>query len=185
VFVRFADTLVAHGAPLLRPGVSDQLDYEAELAVIIGKAGRHIPEGEALAHVAGYSCFNDASVREWQFHTTQITPGKNFAGTGGFGPFLVTADDIPDPHALKIRLLLNGAAMQSGNTSDLIFNIPKIIAYLSTFLALRPGDVIATGTPVGVGFSRKPPVFMRAGDVCEVAVEGVGVLCNPVAEDIR
>ncbi|HEX3859392.1 MAG TPA: fumarylacetoacetate hydrolase family protein, partial [Pseudolabrys sp.] len=148
-----------------------------------GKGGRYIDEGRALDHVAGYSCFNDGSVRDWQFHTTQVTPGKNFAATGGFGPWLVTVDEIPDPHSLEIKLTLNGKMLQHGNTNDLIFNIPKIISYVSTFVPLRPGDVIATGTPAGVGFSRKPPIFMKAGDVCEVSIEKIGVLRNPVAKE--
>jgi 2-keto-4-pentenoate hydratase/2-oxohepta-3-ene-1,7-dioic acid hydratase in catechol pathway len=183
LFIRFPDTLVAHDAPMLIPKVSDDFDYEAELAVIIGKGGRYIDEGRALDHVAGYSCFNDGSVRDWQFHTTQVTPGKNFAATGGFGPWLVTVDEIPDPHSLEIKLTLNGKMLQHGNTNDLIFNIPKIISYVSTFVPLRPGDVIATGTPAGVGFSRKPPIFMKAGDVCEVSIEKIGVLRNPVAKE--
>jgi 2-keto-4-pentenoate hydratase/2-oxohepta-3-ene-1,7-dioic acid hydratase in catechol pathway len=183
VFIRFADTLVAHNAPMLLPKVSDSFDYEAELAVIIGKGGRFIDERHALEHVAGYACFNDGSVRDWQFHTTQVTPGKNFAATGGFGPFMVTADAIPDPHSLDVKLMLNGQVLQSGNTRDLIFSIPRIVSYLSTFLPLHPGDVIATGTPAGVGFSRKPPLFMKPGDVCEVAVEKVGTLRNPIMRD--
>lgn len=183
VFIRFADTLVAHNAPMLLPKVSDSFDYEAELAVIIGKGGRFIDERHALEHVAGYACFNDGSVRDWQFHTTQVTPGKNFAATGGFGPFMVTADAIPDPHSLDVKLMLNGQVLQSGNTRDLIFSIPRIVSYLSTFLPLHPGDVIATGTPAGVGFSRKPPLFMKPGDVCEVEVEKVGALRNPIMRD--
>jgi 2-keto-4-pentenoate hydratase/2-oxohepta-3-ene-1,7-dioic acid hydratase in catechol pathway len=168
---------------MLLPKVSDSFDYEAELAVIIGKGGRFIDERHALEHVAGYACFNDGSVRDWQFHTTQVTPGKNFAATGGFGPFMVTADAIPDPHSLDVKLMLNGQVLQSGNTRDLIFSIPRIVSYLSTFLPLHPGDVIATGTPAGVGFSRKPPLFMKPGDVCEVAVEKVGTLRNPIMRD--
>jgi len=183
VFVRFADTLVGHGQDLLLPRVSQSFDYEAELAVVIGKGGRHIGETDALDHVAGYACFNDGSIRDWQFHTTQVTPGKNFAGTGGFGPWLVSADEVGDPDDLDVRLVLNGRTLQHGNTRDLIFRIPKIIAYLSTFVPLRPGDVIATGTPAGVGFSRKPPIFMRSGDMCEVHIDRVGVLRNSVARE--
>lgn len=183
VFIRFPDTLVAHREPMLIPKVSDDFDYEAELAVIIGRAGRYIDESRALDHVAGYSCFNDGSVRDWQFHTTQVTPGKNFLATGGFGPWMVTADEIPDPHGLDVKLVLNGRVLQSGNTRDMIFTIPKIVSYLSAFVPLQPGDVIATGTPAGVGFSRKPPLFMRSGDVCEVHIEKVGVLRNPIAKD--
>jgi 2-keto-4-pentenoate hydratase/2-oxohepta-3-ene-1,7-dioic acid hydratase in catechol pathway len=183
LFLRLSDTLVAHNAPLLMPKMSNDFDYEAELALIIGKGGRFIDEKRALDHVAGYSCFNDASVRDWQFHSSQVTPGKNFPATGGFGPWMVTSDEVDDPHKLSIKLVLNGKTMQDGNTSDLIFSIPKIIAYISQFVALKPGDVIATGTPAGVGFSRKPPVFMKAGDICEVHIEKVGVLRNPVAKD--
>jgi len=183
LFIRLADSLVAHGAPLLIPKVSDQLDYEAELAVIIGRGGRYIEEAHALEHVAGYSCFNDGSIRDWQFHSTQVTPGKNFPSTGALGPWMVTAEEVPDPHRLDIALLLNGKTMQHGNTSDFIFTIPKILSYISSFAMLRPGDVIATGTPAGVGFSRKPPVFMKAGDICEVRIENIGVLRNPVAQE--
>ena len=183
LFIWLNDTLAAHAAPLIIPRMSDDFDYEAELAVIIGKAGRFIEEKGAFDHVAGYSCFNDASVRDWQFHSTQVTPGKNFPATGGFGPWMVTVDEIPDPHALAIRLALNGKTMQEGHTSDLIFDIPRIISYISTFVLLRPGDVIVTGTPAGVGFSRKPLLFMKAGDVCEVRIEKIGVLRNPVIKD--
>jgi 2-keto-4-pentenoate hydratase/2-oxohepta-3-ene-1,7-dioic acid hydratase in catechol pathway len=184
LFIRFPDTLVAHQSAMLVPKVSDQFDYEAELAVIVGKGGRYIDERRALEHVAGYSCFNDGSVRDWQFHSTQVTAGKNFLATGGFGPWMVTADEIPDPHGLGIKLLLNGTTMQQGNTGDLIFSIPKIISYASTMVPLHPGDVIATGTPAGVGFSRKPPVFVKAGDVCEVHIEKIGILRNPIAKDL-
>jgi 2-keto-4-pentenoate hydratase/2-oxohepta-3-ene-1,7-dioic acid hydratase in catechol pathway len=183
VFIRFADTLVGHGAPLLLPRVSESLDYEAELAIIVGKGGRHIDEADALDHIAGYACFNDASVRDWQFHTTQVTPGKNFLETGGFGPWMVTADEVSSPDNLDVKLILNDRTLQHGNTRDLIFSIPKVIAYLSTFLPLRSGDVIATGTPAGVGFSRKPPIFLRPGDVCEVHIDKVGVLRNTVARE--
>jgi len=183
LFLRVADSLVAHQAPMLIPKVSDQFDYEAELAVIIGKAGRYIDEQHALEHVAGYSCFNDGSVRDWQFHTTQVTPGKNFPASGGFGPWMVTADEIPDPHNLDIKLVLNGTTMQHGNTSDFIFTIPKVVAYISSFIMLQPGDVIATGTPAGVGFSREPPVFMKPGDVCEVVIEKIGTLHNAIARE--
>ncbi len=182
VFIRFADTLVGHEAPLVLPRVSESLDYEAELAIIVGKGGRHIDEADALDHIAGYACFNDASVRDWQFHTTQVTPGKNFLETGGFGPWMVTADEVSSPDKL-VKLILNDRTLQHGNTRDLIFSIPKVIAYLSTFVPLRPGDVIATGTPAGVGFSRKPPIFLRPGDVCEVHIDKVGVLRNTVARE--
>ncbi|MDO9437689.1 fumarylacetoacetate hydrolase family protein [Hydrogenophaga sp.] len=180
LFIRFPETLVAADAPLLMPKVSDKLDYEAELAVVIGKGGRYIAEQDALSHVAGYTCFNDASVRDWQHHSSQVTSGKNFMGTGGLGPWMVTADEIPDPQNLKIELRLNGTVMQSSNTRNMIFNVAAIVAYASALVPLKPGDVIATGTPEGVGFSRTPPVFMKAGDVCEVEIEHIGVLRNRV-----
>jgi 2-keto-4-pentenoate hydratase/2-oxohepta-3-ene-1,7-dioic acid hydratase in catechol pathway len=183
VFIRIPESLVAHGAPMLLPKVSTEFDYEAELAVIIGKGGRHIVEGSALDHVAGYSCLNEGSVRDWQFHTTQVTPGKNFVATAGFGPWMVTADEIADPNGLGVKLVLNGRTLQSGNTRDFLFGIPKIISYISTFAPLFPGDVIATGTPAGVGFSRKPPIFMKPGDICEVQIDTIGTLRNPIARD--
>ena len=183
LFTRFANTLVGHGASLIRPQVSTRFDYEAELAVIIGRAGRHIHRDRALDHVAGYACFNDATVRDWQQHTTQFTPGKNFVATGGFGPWMVTADEIPDPTKLEVILRLNGEEMQRSTTDLLIFDIPALIEYISTFTELVSGDVIATGTPGGVGWKRDPPVFLRDGDVAEVEVRGVGVLRNPVAAE--
>jgi 2-keto-4-pentenoate hydratase/2-oxohepta-3-ene-1,7-dioic acid hydratase in catechol pathway len=183
LFTRFANTLVGHGASLIRPQVSTRFDYEAELAVIIGRAGRHIRRDRALDHVAGYACFNDATVRDWQQHTTQFTPGKNFVATGGFGPWMVTADEIPDPTKLEVILRLNGEEMQRSTTDLLIFDIPALIEYISTFTELVSGDVIATGTPGGVGWKRDPPVFLRDGDVAEVEVRGVGVLRNPVAAE--
>lgn len=183
VFVRFPETLTGHDEDLLKPHVSDSLDFEAELAVIIGTGGRYIDKEDALAHVAGYTCFNDGSVRDWQFHTSQVTLGKNFVRTGGLGPWMVTADEIPDPSGRDIALRLNGAVMQSSNTDHMTFDVPTIIAYLSAAVPLKPGDVIATGTPAGVGFSRKPPVFMKPGDRCEVEIGGIGVLRNFVAAD--
>lgn len=178
LFGRFTDTLVAHGDPMVVPAVSTELDYECELAFVIGKAGRHIAKENAMDHVAGYACFNDGSVRDYQVHS--LDAGKNFHATAGFGPWLVTADDIPDPHSLGLRTLLNGDELQNGNTSDLIFDIPTIINYISGFTPLSPGDVISTGTPEGVGFVRKPPIFLRPGDVVEIEVEGIGTLSNPV-----
>lgn len=185
IFTRFPDTLVGHDRPLIRPCVSDQFDYETELAVIIGTPGRHIAEADAMAHVTGYTCFNDGSIRDWQFHTNQITPGKNFHASGSAGPWMVQASDISDPAALDIRLRLNGEVLQHSNTKLLIFNIPAIIAYVSAIVPLLPGDVIATGTPAGVGFSRKPPVFMKPGDVCEVEIAEIGTLRNSIADEIR
>jgi 2-keto-4-pentenoate hydratase/2-oxohepta-3-ene-1,7-dioic acid hydratase in catechol pathway len=183
VFLRCVESLAAHGQPLLMPSVSSDLDYEAELAVIIGTPGRYIAEENALGHVAGYACFNDGSVRDWQFHTNNITPGKNFPSTGALGPWLVTSDDIPDPQRLAIRTRVNGNIMQDGNTADMIFGVARIIAYVSSFIPLAAGDVLATGTPEGVGFSRKPPVFLAEGDVCEIEIESVGRLVNEVRRE--
>jgi 2-keto-4-pentenoate hydratase/2-oxohepta-3-ene-1,7-dioic acid hydratase in catechol pathway len=179
VFLRLANTLVGHGAPLIVPRLSIQLDYEVELAIVIGKAGRHVPAAHALDYVAGYSCFNDASVRDIQF-THSLTVGKNFPATGGFGPWIVTRDEIPDPGRLVVKTRVNGVEVQNGNTDDLIFDVPAMVAYVSSFTSLAPGDVIATGTPQGVGFARKPPLWLKPDDVVEVEVEGVGVLRNPV-----
>ena len=183
IFLRVWRLQVGHGAPVIRPKVSSNLDWEGELAVVIGKGGRHIPEGEALDHVAGYSIYNDVSVRDYQTHAQQIAAGKNFVGTGPFGPWLVTKDEVPDPHNLKLRTVLNGEEVQSSDTSDLIFKIPRLINYASTIFDLAPGDVIATGTPAGVGFTRKPPRYMKAGDVIEVELERIGVLRNPIVDE--
>jgi 2-keto-4-pentenoate hydratase/2-oxohepta-3-ene-1,7-dioic acid hydratase in catechol pathway len=182
LFTRFADTLVAHGAAIVQPKVSSELDYECELALVIGKPGRHIPRGDAMDHVAGYSCFNDASVRDYQI-AHSLPAGKNFFATGGFGPWLVSADEIPDPGQLDLRTLLNGLEVQHGNTSDLIFDIPAIISYISGFTPLAAGDVISTGTPEGVGFVRKPPLWLKPGDIVEIEVEKIGVLRNPVVAE--
>ena len=178
IFLRFTDTLIGHGQAAWIPRISPAVDYECELAVIIGKGGRYIEAARALDHVAGYTCFNDISIRDWQRHTTQFTAGKNFPRTGALGPWMVTADEIPDPHSLSIKTRLNGKVMQDSNTSELIFKIPELIAYLSSFTPLSPGDVIATGTPSGVGFARNPPVFMKAGDTVEVEIASIGVLKN-------
>lgn len=183
IFTRFADTQVGHGQPIIKPAASEELDYEAELAVVIGKGGRHIAEADAMDHVAGYSCYNDASVRDWQRHTTQFTPGKNFPATGGLGPHLVTPDEVGDVHDLAIQLRLNGETLQDARTDLLIFPIPVLIEYLSAFTTLGPGDVIATGTPGGVGFKRDPQVFMQPGDTVEVEIENVGLLRNPVVAE--
>jgi 2-keto-4-pentenoate hydratase/2-oxohepta-3-ene-1,7-dioic acid hydratase in catechol pathway len=183
LFIRFAETLTGHEQPLIVPRVSRQLDFEAELAIVIGTGGRYIAKDQALSHIAGYACFNDGSVRDWQFHTSQVTSGKNFMGTGAFGPWMVTADEVPDAAALDIKLLLNGQVLQSSNTRHLIFDIPTIISYASALVPLVPGDVIATGTPAGVGFSRNPPVFMKEGDICEVQIEGIGTLRSSVRNE--
>lgn len=183
VFTRFANSQVGAGQPMIRPLESERFDFEGELAVIIGKGGRRIPREEAFAHVAGYACYNDGSIRDWQRHTSQFTPGKNFAGTGAFGPWLVTADEIPDVGVLTIVTRLNGEEMQRAPLSDLIFDIPALIAYCSTFTPLAPGDVIVTGTTGGVGAYRNPPVWLRHGDRIEVEISGIGVLSNPVMDE--
>jgi 2-keto-4-pentenoate hydratase/2-oxohepta-3-ene-1,7-dioic acid hydratase in catechol pathway len=182
IFLRVWRANTPHNGPIVRPRVSETLDWEGELAVIIGKGGRDIPESEAFNHVAGYSIFNDGSVREWQFHAKQIASGKNFESTGGFGPWMVTADEIEPNRHLKLEVRLNGEVVQSSHTGHMIFGIAKMINYASTIFTLVPGDVIATGTPSGVGFARKPPRYMKAGDVCEVEIEGVGLLRNPVVD---
>jgi 2-keto-4-pentenoate hydratase/2-oxohepta-3-ene-1,7-dioic acid hydratase in catechol pathway len=181
IFLRVWRSQVAHNQPIVKPHVSDSLDWEGELAVIIGKGGRDIAEAKAFEHVAGYSVYNDASVREWQFHAKQIASGKNFESTGGFGPWMVTADEIAPNEQLKLEVRLNGTVVQSSHTGHMIFPIAKLINYASTIFTLVPGDVIATGTPAGVGWSRKPPVFMKPGDVCEVEIEKIGTLVNPIA----
>lgn len=180
IFLRVWRSQVAHGQPIVCPRVSESLDWEGELAVIIGQGGRDIAEADAWKHVAGYSCYNDASVREWQFHAKQIASGKNFEGTGAFGPWMVTADEIAPGRELKLQTRLNGEVVQSSHTGHMIFPIPRLIAYSSTIFTLMPGDVIVTGTPAGVGWSRKPPRFMKPGDVVEVEIEAIGVLRNPV-----
>lgn len=183
IFLRVWRSQVGHNQPVIRPKVSTHLDWEGELAVVIGKGGRHIPESEAMDHVAGYSIYNDVSVRDYQRHAQQIAAGKNFVGTGPFGPWMVTKEEIADPANLKLEVRLNGQVMQSSNTNNLIFDIPTIINYCSTIFDLVPGDVLATGTPAGVGWSRKPPIFMKPGDVCEVEIEKIGVLRNPVTQE--
>lgn len=183
IFLRFADTHIAHGDAIIRPRVSTALDFEGELAVVIGKGGRAIPRDEAMAHIAGYSCYNDASIRDWQRHTSQFTPGKNFPGTGAFGPWLVTADEIADLDAETLTTRLNGEIVQQSGIDHMIFSVADIIAYVSAFTTLSPGDVIATGTPGGVGFKRTPPLFMKPGDTVEVEITGIGTLVNPVVDE--
>ena len=183
IFLPFAATLIAHGAGAWYPRNSAAMDYECELAVIIGKEGRHIEAAHAMKHVAGYTCFNDISIRDFQRHTTQFTPGKNFPRTGPIGPWMVTSDEIEDPHSLAIRTRLNGEVMQESNTREMIFKIPELIAYISSFTTIAPGDIIATGTPSGVGFARKPQVFMKPGDVVEIEIEKIGVLKTPIVPE--
>lgn len=183
IFLRFADTLTGHAAPIICPLESDSLDYEGELAVIVGRGGRRIAEQAAMDHVAGFAPSNDASVRDWQWHTQQFTPGKNFPDTCALGPWMVTPDEIKDLGAVTVTTRLNGEVMQSQPVSDMLFPIPRIIAYLSTFTTLSPGDVILTGTPGGVGAKRQPPVWMKAGDTVEVDISSVGRLVNTVAKE--
>jgi acylpyruvate hydrolase len=184
IFGRFATSLIAHGEPIRWPRESSMLDYEAELAVVIGKGGRRISRDSALDHVAGYSLFNDATIRDFQLRTPQWTMGKNFDGTGSFGPWLVTPDALPPgAHGLRIQGRLNGRVMQDTSTDRLIFNVAALVELISVAISLEPGDVIITGTPGGVGAARKPPVFMQPGDVFEVEIEGIGVLSNPVQRE--
>jgi len=185
-FPRFASSLVAHEEPIVRPIVSEQLDFEGEVAAIIGKGGRGIARDRALDHVAGYSIFNDGSIRDYQFKSPQWTIGKNFDGTGAFGPEFVTADELPNGAAgLRLETRLNGKVVQAANTNDLLFSVADLIFFASEALTLEPGDVIVTGTPSGVGFARKPPLFMKDGDICEIEVEGLGVLRNPIKDGAR
>jgi 2-keto-4-pentenoate hydratase/2-oxohepta-3-ene-1,7-dioic acid hydratase in catechol pathway len=179
-FLRVANSQLGHNEAMVAPSVSGQLDYEGELAVVIGRGGRHIPQDAAREHIAGYTCYNDGSVRDWQRHTSQITPGKNFAATGGFGPWLVTADEFGDPSTHQLQTRLNGNVVQQASISELLFSVDYMIHYLSTICPLEVGDVIVTGTCGGVGVRRDPPVFLKAGDLVEVEIDGIGVLSNPV-----
>jgi 2-keto-4-pentenoate hydratase/2-oxohepta-3-ene-1,7-dioic acid hydratase in catechol pathway len=183
IFVRFANSQVGHGQPMVKPRASDRYDFEGELAVVIGRRARHVSKERALEVVAGYACYNDGSLRDWQRHSAQFTPGKNFLASGAFGPWMVTVDEIPDPTRLTLTTRLNGEIMQHAPVSDLIFTVPDLIAYISTFTELVPGDVIATGTPGGVGNYREPPVFMKPGDRIEVDISGIGVLANPIVAE--
>ena len=185
IFARFASSLIGHGAPILRPAVSVQLDYEGEMVAVIGKGGRHIAKAQALDHVIGYSIFNDASIRDFQTKSPQWTVGKNFDATGAFGPVFITADELPaGGKGLKIETRLNQQVVQSATTADMIFDIASLIAILSEAITLNPGDIIVSGTPSGVGMARKPPLFMKHGDVVEVEIEGIGVLRNPVEDEV-
>jgi 2-keto-4-pentenoate hydratase/2-oxohepta-3-ene-1,7-dioic acid hydratase in catechol pathway len=183
VFARVPSSLTAHEGPLLLPACSEQLDYEAELAVVIGRRGRRIPEARALEHVAGYTLFNDGTIRDYQRRTPQWTLGKNFDATGALGPELVTPDELPEgAKGLRIRMRVSGETMQDASTSDMIYGVAEIIAHVSEVMTLEPGDVIAMGTPSGVGVARTPPRFLRAGDVCEVDIEKIGVLRSVVVK---
>ena len=182
IFFRGPSSLLAHGANIPMPAISDKLDYEAELALVIGKTARHVSERDALDHVFAYACFNDATLRDYQRKTTQWTVGKNFDGTGGFGPWLVTADELPAGcKGLRIESRLNGRVMQSASTTDMVFHVAPTIAMMSACMTLEPGDVIVMGTPAGVGYARQPPVWMKPGDVIEIEIEGIGTLRNGVA----
>ena len=184
IFVRFADSIVGHGQGMVLPNVSERFDYEGELAVVIGKQARHVPAAEAMDYVAAYGCFNDGSVRDYQRHTQQWTPGKNFHHSGAFGPWIVTADDCPAPDQMQLTTRLNGEVVQNESVAELCFDIPALIEYITTWAQLEPGDVIVSGTPGGVGAGRTPPLWMKAGDKVEVQITGVGTLRNDVvAED--
>ncbi len=185
-FLRGASSLVAHGAAIRQPRVSSQLDFEAELAVVIGRTSRHLSEADALEAVAGYACFNDATLRDYQRKTAQWTIGKNFDATGALGPWLVPASDLPPGAAgLKIESRLNGTVMQSSNTARMLFPVAETLCLLTEALTLEAGDVVVMGTPAGVGYARKPPVWMKAGDTIEIEIEGIGVLSNPVENEAQ
>jgi 2-keto-4-pentenoate hydratase/2-oxohepta-3-ene-1,7-dioic acid hydratase in catechol pathway len=184
LFMRGATSLVAHGQPILRPACSDKLDYEGELVAVVGGRARHVSRADALSYIAGYSIFNDASIRDYQLRTPQWTIGKNFDATGGYGPVFVTADELPPGAAgLKLQTRLNGQVLQDANTADMIFGVAETIALLTECLTLEPGDLLVMGTPSGVGGARNPQVWMKPGDVCEVEIEGIGVLSNPIAQE--
>ena len=186
IFSRFSSSMIGHGAPIIRPKVSTQLDYEGELVAVIGKAGRYISKDKALEHVAGYSICNDASIRDYQFKSAQWTMGKNFDDTGPFGPIFVTSDELPSgATGLRIQTRLNGVTVQDANTSSLIFDVATLVSQLSEAVCLLPGDIIVTGTPSGVGLARKPPLWMKHGDVCEIEIEGIGILRNPVVDGLE
>jgi acylpyruvate hydrolase len=186
LFGRFNSSLIGDGAPIVRPCVSDQLDFEGELVAVIGKGGRNIPLGAALDHIIGYSIFNDGSIRDFQFKTPQWTIGKNFDDTGAFGPALVTADELPAGcKGLQLETRLNGEVVQSASTSDMVFDVATLVAIISEAITLRSGDLIVAGTPSGIGVARKPPLFMKPGDRVEVEIEQIGVLSNPIVAEAR
>lgn len=183
IFGRFANSQTGHLKPILRPKVSTELDYEGELAVIIGKPGRYISREDALGHIAGFACYNDGSVRDYQRHTHQFTPGKNFPETGAFGPWMMTPDELGPLDDLRIQTRLNGQVVQDATFSQMIFDIARQIEYCSSFTRLEAGDVIASGTPGGVGAKRNPPLWMKPGDVVEVEIERLGILRNPIVQE--
>lgn len=183
LFLRHLDSFVGHQSSIVKPACSGQFDFEGELVVVIGREGRHIDREEALEYVAGYTCMGENSVRDFQKHTAQVTAGKNFDRSGSLGPWITAASAIPDPSLLRLSTRLNGNVMQDAALSELIFPIPDLIAYISTFCVLRPGDLIATGTPEGIGLRRTPPLFMKAGDILEIDIPGVGLLRTPVIDE--
>ncbi len=183
IFTRWANTQVGHGQPIVRPNASETLDYEGELAVVIGRACRHVKAADFGSVIAGYACYNDASVREWQRHSGQFTPGKNFPSTGGFGPWIVTPDEMGDVTRQSLLTRLNGEEVQRATLDDLVFDVPALVEYCSTFTRLEPGDVIITGTTGGVGAYRKPPLWMKPGDIVEVEISGIGTLRNTVTQE--
>jgi acylpyruvate hydrolase len=183
-FMRGATSMIGHGAPIIRPKVSDKLDWEAELVAVVGKKARHVSKDKALDYIAGYSCFNDASIRDYQRKTNQWTIGKNFDGSGPFGPWFVTADDLPPgASGLRIQARVNGQVMQDDNTKNMLFPVDETVQLLTECLTLEPGDLLVMGTPAGVGWPRKPPIFMKKGDVCEIEIEKIGILRNPIADE--
>lgn len=183
LFVRFAGSVVGHRQALVKPQVSDHYDFEGEFAIVIGRRARHVARTDAFDCIAGYTCFMDGTLRDWQRHTTQYTAGKNFQASGALGPMLVTRDEVPEPAKLKLSTTVNGELMQEGRIADLIFDIASLVEYCSTFTELLPGDIIATGTPGGVGAARTPPQWLQAGDTVEVAVDGIGSLMNTVCAE--
>jgi 2-keto-4-pentenoate hydratase/2-oxohepta-3-ene-1,7-dioic acid hydratase in catechol pathway len=183
IFVRFPDSFAGHRQSIIRPTVSSQFDFEGELGVVIGKAGRHISEADALRYVGGYTCVAENSIRDYQRHSNQAIPGKNFPASGALGPWITTSDEIPDPSKLLLRTTLNGAVVQEARNDDMIFSVQEIIAYLSSWTPLRPGDVIAMGTPAGVGLTRSPPLWLQQYDTLKIEIEDVGVLENTVRDE--
>jgi 2-keto-4-pentenoate hydratase/2-oxohepta-3-ene-1,7-dioic acid hydratase in catechol pathway len=183
IFTRFADSQTGHHQAIVRPNASHKLDFEGELAVVIAKKARHVKASDALDYVGGYACYNDGSVRDWQKHSIQFIPGKNFPSTGGFGPWLVTKDEVGDPSQLSLTTRLNGQVVQEARTDDLIFSIPQLLEYCTTFTELNPGDVIITGTTGGVGAFREPPLWMQPGDVVEVEISKIGTLVNHITQE--
>ncbi|MDQ0137516.1 2-keto-4-pentenoate hydratase/2-oxohepta-3-ene-1,7-dioic acid hydratase in catechol pathway [Neorhizobium galegae] len=185
IFSRYANSQTGHLAPIIRPKVSTHLDFEGELAVIIGKPGRYISRGEAMSHVAGYACYNDGSIRDFQYHTHQFTPGKNFPDTGAFGPWMMTPDELGPLADLRLQTRLNGQVVQDATFAQMIFDIARQIEYCSSFTRLEAGDVIVSGTPGGVGAKRTPPLWMKAGDIVEVEIDKLGTLQNSIVDEIR